>query len=169
MILKGKKVFLRSTFFDDADHLYIWENDKANWNVSGTKKPFTKKQIKDFILNQTDIYLDKQLRLMICLPSRANKIEGLTIGCIDLFHFDERARKAGIGVLIEKKYRKKGYASDALALLIKYSFKTLNLRELYCNVAEENKASMQLFKKCKFKISDKKKNICSLHLMSKNR
>ena len=39
MILKGKKVFLRSTFFDDADHLYIWENDKANWNVSGTKKP----------------------------------------------------------------------------------------------------------------------------------
>ena len=169
MILKGKKVFLRSTFLDDADFLYIWENDKDNWKVSGTKKPFTKKQIKEFILNQNDIYLDKQLRLMICLPSRVNKIEGLTIGCIDLFKFDERTRKAGIGVLIEKKYRKKGYASEALALLIKYSFKTLNLRELYCNVAEDNKASMKLFQKHKFKISEKKKNLCSLHLSGKSR
>ena len=176
MILKGKKIVLRSVVSSDADILYEWENDKDNWQVSGTKKIFTKKEIKDFITNQKDIYLDKQLRLMICLSSprpspngRDNrrlrpkvKGEGLAVGCIDLFDFDELNLKAGIGILIDKKYRKKGYASEALFLLITYCFEILNLRELYCNISEDNKPSMKLFQKNKFKIISQNNSICTL-------
>ncbi len=181
MLLKSKKIVLRSVLPSDADILYKWENDKKNWDVSRTKKPFTKKEIEKFIADQKDIYLDKQLRLMICTPSplpsphgrdnrrlRSNiKGEGLTVGCIDLFKFDERNLKAGVGILIEKKYRKKGYASEALSLLIKYSFKTLNLRELFCSVSEDNEASMKLFQKQKFRVIGKKKDVYWLQLLNK--
>jgi len=158
MLLSGKKIFLRSLQTSDAGLLYKWENDKSIWSVSGTKKPFTKKEIKDFIANQKDIYLDKQLRLMICIPSptgRRTKDEG--IGCIDLFDYNESDCSAGIGILIaDKKNRQNGYASEALELLIKHSFGKLHLLKLYCHVAENNIPSLKLFKKHKFKIKRKR-------------
>ena len=154
MHLPGKKIFLRSVEPADADTLYKWENDKSLWNVSGTKRPFTKKEIKVFIQDQKDVYLDKQLRLMICSQET-------TIGCIDLFEFD--GKKAGVGILIDKKYRDKGFASDALRVLIKYSFDVLNLQELNCTISEDNKTSIRLFQKHKFKITDQEKS--KLHLL----
>jgi diamine N-acetyltransferase len=164
VFLSSKKIFLRAVLPSDVYLLYKWENDKANWEVSGTKKLFTKKEISDFISTQKDIYLDKQLRLMICMQSSSKSEDA--IGCIDLFEFDETKLKAGIGILIDKKNRKNGYASEALHLLVKYSFKILYLKELFCNISEENKASMELFKKQKFKIISKKKNIYSLQLFN---
>ncbi len=166
MQIQGKKIFLRSVQPSDADILYKWENDKTNWQVSGTKKSFTKKEIKDFISNQKDIYLDKQLRLIICINSPLIKGDKrvVSVGCIDLFNFNEPNLTAGIGILIDKKYRKKGYASDTLSLLIKYSFEILNLSQLHCNISEENKASIKLFQKHKFKIIQKKNGVHSFQL-----
>ena len=101
MYLSGKKIFLRALQLSDADILYQWENDKSIWKVSNTLKPFSKKEIKDFIAAQKDVYLDKQLRLMICLSpilplpdSPIQKRKGRNgetekrraIGCIDLFN-----------------------------------------------------------------------------------
>ncbi|MBI4947864.1 MAG: GNAT family N-acetyltransferase [Bacteroidetes bacterium] len=165
MLLSEKKIFLRPVLPSDADILYTWENDKANWGVSGTKKPFTKREIEYFISNQKDVYLDKQLRLIICLLSPSGNKSG--IGCIDLFNFDEFHLKAGIGILIDQKHRKNGYASEALTLLIRYGFEILDLRKLFCHISEENEASLKLFKKNKFKIIGKKKGICSLQLLNK--
>jgi diamine N-acetyltransferase len=175
--IQGKKIILRTVLPSDADILYKWENDRSNWDVSGTKKPFTKKEIKDFIENQKDIYLDKQLRLMICTPAprlplssiqkkrRNEESENRSIGCIDLFEFDKK--KAGVGILIDKKYRNKGYASEALSLLIQYSFYTLNLKELFCHISESNLHSMKLFKKHKFGITENKKGVCLLQVTYK--
>ena len=167
MLFQGKKILLRSVQPSDADVLYKWENDRSNWQVSGTKKPFTKKEIKEFIANQNDIYLDKQLRMMLCIKSPLKKGDKGVVGCIDLFDFNEPKLKAGIGILIDKKYRKKGYASDALAMLITYSFEILNLKELHCSIAEENKASIKLFQKHKFKVFEKKNSLHSLRLSRK--
>ena len=170
MQLQGEKIVLRSVLPADADLLYKWENDKANWQISGTKKAFTKKQIKEFIAGQKDIYLDKQLRLMICRGNSplSRGIKGdVAVGCIDLFAFDQPNLNSGIGILIDKKYRKKGYASEALALLIIYSFEVLNLHNLYCNISDENTASLKLFQKHNFRITEKKKNVSFLELTNK--
>ena len=176
MNFEGKKIVLRSVVAADADFLYELENDKSVWQVSGTKKSFTRKEIKNFILNQKDIYLDKQLRLMIC-PSPHSPGSGAPVlkkrgagngsfGCIDLFNFNEQHLLAGIGILIDKKHRKKGYANEALSLLINYAFEILNLQKLYCNIAEENKASLQLFKKNKFRITGRNEGVYSLQLVN---
>ena len=93
------------------------------------------------------------MRLIIC--DTTNK----PVGCIDLFDFDPNHLRAGIGILIsEKSDRKKGYASEALEILIEYCFLSLNLHQLYCNIGIDNEASVMLFQKHGFKISGIKKD-----------
>ena len=65
--------------------------------------------------------------------------------------FDFKNKRAGVGILIkDTSNRDKGYGFEALHLLINYSFKHLGLHQLYCNISEENKASLKLFTKVGF-------------------
>ena len=85
-----------------------------------------------------------QLRLVI------SDYDNISIGLIDLFDVDFKNLKAGVGILINKNNRDKGYAKEALGILIEYSFKYLNLHQLYCNIIENNKPSINLFKSLGF-------------------
>lgn len=149
----GKNILLRALEPTDVDLLYSWENNQEIWEVSNTLTPYSKFVLEQYIANShLDIYTNKQLRLMIC------GFEKNTIGCIDLFDFDAFHQRAGIGILIaNKENRNKGYASEALSLLIEYCFNTLNLNQVYCNIAEDNLESIRLFEKQQFTISGIKK------------
>ena len=76
----------------------------------------------------------------------------ITIGTIDIYDFDPYHKRAGLGILIaNENYRKKGYGSISLSILIDYCFKTLLLHQLYCNILENNQESIELFKNLGFK------------------
>lgn len=125
--------------------------------MSNTYTPFSRYIVKQFIENShQDIFQLKQLRLMI---DKIDEKKTETIGTIDLFDFDPVHRRAGIGILIANVAdRKKGYASDALDTLIKYSFQTLQLHQLYCNITEDNVDSLNLFQSKGFKLIGTKRD-----------
>jgi diamine N-acetyltransferase len=54
--------------------------------------------------------------------------------------------------------RKKNIGSEALGLLIQYSFNNLNLHQLYANIGTENEASKALFTKFGFECIGIKKD-----------
>ena len=153
---KKNCIKLRAPEPEDIDLLYIWENDPEIWNVSNTLTPFSRHSIEQFVQDShLDIYHTKQVRWMIDLIVD-KKVE--TIGTIDLFDFNPFHKRAGIGILIkESDKREKGYASDALAILIKYCFKVLQLHQIYCNISKTNRASLQLFQKHGFAFAGEKK------------
>jgi diamine N-acetyltransferase len=152
-MIRGEKINLRALELSDAELLYQWENDMSLWHLSNTLTPFSKFTLEQYILNaHQDIYTIKQLRLMIDLAG-----EGATIGSIDLFDFDPVHRRAGVGILILKEYRGKGLASEALDMIIKYGFETLNLHQLFCNIGVENEESLKLFTRKDFEITARKK------------
>jgi diamine N-acetyltransferase len=143
-ILHGTNIHLRMPEPSDVDVLYQWENDLSVWRVSTTVVPFSRFQMEQYVMNsQHDIYSERQLRLMIDLVSVKRSIK--TIGCIDLFDFDPQNRRAGIGILIIPEEREKGYAAEALGLLIRYSFEILQVHQLYCNITTGNDQSIRLF------------------------
>ncbi len=153
-LLKGPNLQLRALEPGDIDLLYKWENDTKLWTLSNTTTPFSKFYLEQFIINsQNDIYADKQLRLIIELHNHNNEI----IGCIDIFDFDPANSRAGIAILIEKKYRSHGYGSEALEIIINYSRDTLNLKQIFCNIGADNKESLKLFQKKGFEITGQKK------------
>ncbi|UII79232.1 GNAT family N-acetyltransferase [Flagellimonas sp. CMM7] len=151
--LKGEQIYLRALEPKDLDFLYQLENDTSIWEISGTLKPYSKKVLQLYLENaHRDIYDVKQLRLCIC-----NKNDDC-IGLIDLFDFDPKNRRAGIGIVITKtEDRNKGVGAEAISLLCNYAFSILDLHQLYANILEENKASIHLFEKLGFtKIGVKK-------------
>lgn len=145
--LKGEHIFLRALEPEDLDFVYQIENNESIWEISNTNTPYSRFLLKEYLEHaHKDIFEVKQLRLVI------SEYNNNAIGLIDIFDFDFSNRKAGVGILIQDdKNRAKGYGSEALKLVIDYCFKQLNLHQIYCNISEENVASLRLFKKFHFK------------------
>ena len=147
MKLQGKHIYLRAIEPDDLDFLYELENNPDLWEVSGTLAPYSRHVLKQYLDNaHKDIFEAKQLRLCIC--SKDHKLLGL----IDLFDFDAKNRRAGVGIVVaESADRDRGFGSEALQLVCEYAFHTLDLRQLYAYVGEQNMPSIHLFTKLEFK------------------
>lgn len=140
--LKGQNIFLRALEPEDLEFVYAIENDEAIWEVSNTQTPYSKFLIRQYLENaHQDIYEAKQLRLAIC----KNQTSGV-IGLIDLFDFDPKNSRAGVGIIIQNdEHRNNGYGKEALELVINFSFTQLQLHQLYANIQTENDASIKLF------------------------
>ena len=107
----------------------------------------SQQDLRDYIESTTgDIYKDGQLRLII-------EDESLTLGCIDLFDFDPRNRKAALGMYIAPEQRGKGVGKKALQALEAYAFRQLNLRLLYAVIATNNIACNALFRNAGYQSS----------------
>ena len=145
MFIKNDKVSLRIAEPNDAENIYRWENDMQVWRDSETRVPFSMRQIEQFLLNNNDLVSEQQLRLMV-----EDAQNGAQVGCIDLYDYDEFNSRAGIGILIDEKYRGQGYAKNAIKLLLEYCFNTLLLNQIYILVLATNVESMLLFESLGF-------------------
>ena len=144
----------------DLPYLYQWENDADAWADGTNHNPLSQQDLRDYIESTTgDIYKDGQLRLIIESNSEAvlqcngltaersnSPKDGLTVGCIDLFDFDPRNRRAAIGMYIAPEFRGKGLGKETVRALEKYAFEYLRLRVLYAVIATNNIPCSELYK-----------------------
>ena len=152
--LKGTNIYLRALEPEDLDFIYSIENNELVWDVSNTQTPYSRFLIRQYLENaHQDIYEAKQLRLAICLNDTSE-----AFGLIDLFDFDPKNNRAGVGIVISNEAnRNAGIGSEALSLVIDYAFRQLQLHQLYANIGSDNEISLQLFTKFGFhKIGVKK-------------
>ena len=141
---------LRKLEPSDLPFLYQWENDASAWADGANHNPLSQKDLRDYITSSTgDIYRDGQLRLIICLNGQmvnGQMVNETTVGCIDLFDFDPRNRRAALGMYIAPQMRGKGVGKQALDLLEQYAFGFLRLRLLYAVIATNNIACTTLYR-----------------------
>ena len=158
--LKGENIYLRALEPNDLEFVYAMENDQSMWEVSNTQTPYSRFLIKQYLENaHQDIYEAKQLRLAICQDQ-----DFPAIGLIDLFDFDPKNNRAGLGIVIQgQENRNQNIGSEALELILKYSFYHLNLHQLYANIGTENSASIALFSKFGFQKIGVKKDWVLVH------
>lgn len=146
--LKGNCVELRALELSDLDFLYLLENDESVWEVSNTVAPYSKFVLKQYLENaHKDIYEVRQLRLVICADGKNRPV-----GFIDLFDFEPKHQRVGIGIVIfSDEDRKKGFATETLQLIEKYAFTHLKVHQLYANISEDNDVSIKLFERSGYK------------------
>ena len=160
-MLKGTKIVLRSLQPTDLDFLEKIENNEENWQFGSERKENSRRDLELYILNaKADIKLAKQYRLVI-------QLSGLAIGFIDLFNYT--IKSAGIGIIIDKEYRNKGFAKEALNLIIDYSFDVLNISQLHVSIAKDNIASLKLFSSCRFELETETENLQYFFKLAKNK
>jgi RimJ/RimL family protein N-acetyltransferase len=73
------------------------------------------------------------------------------IGNLGLFGIHSRARSAEVGIMIgNKDYWNKGYGTEAMKLLLKHGFETLNLNRIMLRVYTSNPRAIRCYEKAGF-------------------
>lgn len=144
MYLENEEIKMRALEPEDLEILYKWENDSTEWKYGNTLSPYSKLTLRDYIsrTQEQDIYEAKQLRLMVELKDCKT-----TIGTVDVYDFDFHNSRVGIGILIDKEYRNRRYATQILTLIKEYVFTFLKVNQLYAYIGEDNIKSIRLFEK----------------------
>jgi len=141
--LENDVLKLRALEPEDLSCLYAWENDTRLWKYGNTLSPYSK-----FVLHQyleqahRDLYDSRQLRLMMVEKSTES-----VVGTLDLYDFEPFHNRAGIGILLDKAFQGKGFASQGLQLMKDYAFNFLHLHQLYAYIPAENLPSLRLFRR----------------------
>ena len=133
-------VTLRALEPEDLEILYEIENNSELWDLGVTNVPYSRYVLHDYVAqSRSDIYIDGQVRLAIV--GEGNEVVGLA----DLINFDPKNRKAELGFVIRKEFRRRGFAKATLHQILHYGLHTLHLHQLYAIVATSNTATVNLF------------------------
>lgn len=140
------RLYFRAFEFEDLDFLNQIRNDEeAFLHTGGNKyyisKEYDKKWLEDKIFNN-----QHQIYLAICLYEKDEIIGYLGISDID--YRNSKAKWAGIN--ISKKFAKKGYATEAASLLLKFVFEELGLNRFYGYWLDSNIPSVKMAEKVGF-------------------
>ena len=145
-ILEEKEITLRAVEPTDLDFIFLAENDSRSWRASSTVAPMSRYMIQQYIdTYRADIYQDRQLRL---IATHAHT--GQRIGIVDLYDYDPRNSRAGVGIYITAAYRSQGYGTSALEALCRYAQDFLSIHMLYATIASDNLSSIHIFSRCQF-------------------
>ncbi|MCL2650737.1 MAG: GNAT family N-acetyltransferase [Candidatus Azobacteroides sp.] len=147
--LENENLLLRALEPEDLDILYAWENNTELWKYGSTLMPYSKFALRDYLANSLHgIVYSRQLRLM------AVEKESLTaVGMVDLFDYDPIHQRAGVGILVDTPYRRKGYGAEILNLTADYAFHILHINQLYAHIPLSNTVSFNLLSKCGYEQS----------------
>lgn len=145
-MLKGKNIYLRLIERDDLPLLVTWRNKPETWACFFNKFPLSMAgQDRWFANLQAN---DKKQFFVICLNDGDTAIGTLSLENID---FASQSAELGNVLIGDQGYLGKGYSSQALNLLIAYSFKRLNMNRLWLRVSSGNQRAIHLYEQCGFK------------------
>ncbi|MBE6339882.1 MAG: GNAT family N-acetyltransferase [Bacteroidales bacterium] len=147
-MIEGSIVALRAIEPSDVDFFYHLENEPELWQDGFNKHPLSRRAISDFVERclEGDIYSLHQERLLVVA-----KESGCVVGCVDAFEVNPFDLTCEIGIVVDKEYRRNGYAADAVRTMINYLCGTIGIHTIDAKVRKTNEASVSLFKSCGFK------------------
>jgi len=149
MKLITKRLILRDITMKDAKNIAENANDPdIFYFTSSIPYPYNIKHAKEWIKIAEKERKEKPRKNYTFVIEIKNKE---VIGSIGLHKIDRKHKKAGVGYWLGKKYRKKGFATEAEKRILDFGFKRLKLNKIYGEALVENKASNKLFKKFGFR------------------
>ncbi|MFW5904559.1 MAG: GNAT family N-acetyltransferase [Candidatus Saliniplasma sp.] len=141
VFLKSERIELKTIEEEDIPFMVENINDPDVWSTLTIYLPANKIQEKEFLKNISKN--DKEVHLMICDGDEK-------IGMVSIFDIDHRVRKGEIGLWISPEHWSKGYGTEASRLIVKYSFKTLNLHRVFAAALKNNQGSLKIWEKLGF-------------------
>lgn len=146
--IEGDNLYLRELKINDVNqNYYNWMRDPdITQYLESRFEGWTIKRLKDYVRK---IKLDPNfVFLAIVLKGKNKHIGNIKIGPINRIH-----NFSDVGIIIgEKSYWGKGFATEAIKLVIDYAFNKLNLRKLTAGAYSSNIASIKAFEKAGFSV-----------------
>ncbi len=143
--LVGKKVYLRPQTPDDALSIQHWFNLSEPQSMASMALVVRTPAEAAELAKKAEPSTDRQ-RFAIVRTE-----DNVLVGRVTYFNLNSLNRSAELGVLIDPDERKKGYAGEALKLIIRYLFKYRGLNKVYAETADHNNSTKKLLESLNFK------------------
>lgn len=134
----GKKIKLCAISEKHTDYFYKMFNDmEIQRNADVVKNPTSREQVRSFIEKSQET---SEYSYWFVIED----YEGHSVGDVDINDPDIRNGKFRYGISILQEYRGKGYAKEAILLVLNYYFNELRFNKANAEVHEFNSKSIKL-------------------------
>ena len=162
-MIYGERIRFRGVERTDLPTFVRWINDPEVLAGIGIYRPFSQAEEDGWFDEMLKHHPDEHV-LAIEIRTQGER-EGLVandvtepgaegwklIGSCGFFNLDHHNQSAEFGINIgEKRYWNQGYGTEAVRLLVKYGFSTLNLHRIYLRVFETNPRAIRTYEKAGF-------------------
>lgn len=160
-MITGDKVELRPVSLEDWKRGYEWRNDEETAKLEAGAYLYLASHVSMEQLEesyQTKVLKqDKRERGQFSIYARGEHPEH--IGFIEYRETDLVSRRCTLGIGIgNKAYWGQGWGSDALKTLIRYMFRTMNLRRVQLETWSGNARAVRAYEKCGFVVEGRLRN-----------
>ncbi len=144
---QGEKVRLRPVRVEDAEQFFINTLDSPSRQVLqlGIELPTSEELLKSSLEKHVGCKDPDGLILFVI-----ENLDGINVGGISLHSRDAKNGTFGFGIVISREHRRKGYAEDAVRILLRYGFWERRYQKCNSACVHTNEASIRLHKKLGF-------------------
>jgi len=140
--LSEGQIALREFEENDIENKVKWINDEKNNRYLHYDIPLSVEKTFEWFKNKARNRMD-------CVILYDN----IPVGLIGLIGIDKINQKAEFYISMgNENFKRKGIATIATKLILKYAFEELSLNKVYLNVDEDNTAACRLYEKLEFQL-----------------
>jgi RimJ/RimL family protein N-acetyltransferase len=151
-MIYGERIRLRAPTRDDLPRFTAWLNDPDIRQYISIFLPFSIEEEESWYESMLKRPIEEHpLVIEIRQLSDEGEETWLPIGNLGLFSIDWRVRSAEMGIFIgDKSYWDQGYGSEAVSLILRHGFDTLNLQRITLRVFASNPRAIRTYEKVGF-------------------
>lgn len=137
-MLSGERVVLRPFRPEDVEPLWRAKLDPLKW-AQTSDAPLVPLTLEEH-------------RARYCEPPKdttaqfAVDVDDVLVGRALLFHVDELARNAELGLALLPEHQDKGYGRDVLRVLVDYGFRSRNLHRVHLQALASNEKGLRAYR-----------------------
>lgn len=143
---QGRNIRLRAVEPEDADVFYEWNQDSDMLkNVDNIWFPVSRESQRAFAQRKATAEQNDACYFLI------ENVDGEIAGDIGAHSCDRRVGCFRYSVSMREEYKRRGYATEAILLFLKYYFQELRYQKVTVDIRSFNEASVRLHEKLGFK------------------
>jgi RimJ/RimL family protein N-acetyltransferase len=145
---QGRQIRLRGVEPDDAEFFHTWnrDSDMARY-VDRVWFPASREHQRRWAVRTSLQEPDADEFLWAIEDS-----SGQLVGSINTHHCDRRTGTFEYGVAVRSEHQRKGYASEAITLVLRYLFDELRYQKVSVRIHSENLPSIRLHERLGFQL-----------------
>ncbi len=156
ILFETERLYVREFNIDDVDPVLAYAGDAEN-TIYMDWGPESRDEVVNFIHSRLVHQISDPRTaydLAVCL-----KDTGELAGAVALFLTDD-LQQAELGYLFNKRFWKRGYATEAALGMLKFGFLALDLHRIYAKCDSENTSSERVMKRIGFRKEGEFKSSC---------
>jgi len=146
-VINGERIRFRAAEREDLPTFVAWINDPEVRAGISLYLPMSMASEEKWFENMLERHPDEQPLVIEARHGKGWK----TIGNCGFFDINSHYRSAEFGIMIgEKSMWNQGYGTEAVKLLLRHGFETLNLNRIMLRVFENNPHAIRTYEKAGF-------------------